>query len=82
MDSEDLTVVADRGYFKGEEILARDEAGITTFLPKRRPRVVSLKVFLAKETFTTYLESTAFSPIRRDAKARSVWGRGGRGGIS
>ena len=29
-----LTVVADRGYFKGEEILACDEAGITTYLPK------------------------------------------------
>ena len=34
MVSLDLTVVADRGYFKGEEILACDEAGITTFLPK------------------------------------------------
>lgn len=34
MGSEDLTVIADRGYFKGEEILACDEAGITTFLPK------------------------------------------------
>ncbi len=34
MGREDLTVVADRGYFKGEEILACDEAGITTFLPK------------------------------------------------
>jgi transposase len=29
-----LEVVADRGYFKGEEILACDEAGITTYLPK------------------------------------------------
>ena len=29
-----LDVVADRGYFKGEEILACDEAGITTYLPK------------------------------------------------
>lgn len=34
MGSEDLTVVADRGYFKSEEILACEEAGITTFLPK------------------------------------------------
>ncbi len=31
---EDLTVVADRGYFSGEEILACDEAGITTYVPK------------------------------------------------
>jgi hypothetical protein len=31
---EELMVVADRGYFDGEEILACEEAGITTFLPK------------------------------------------------
>jgi len=31
---EQLMVVADRGYFDGEEILACEEAGITTFLPK------------------------------------------------
>jgi hypothetical protein len=29
-----LTVVADRGYFKSEEILACHEAGITVFVPK------------------------------------------------
>jgi len=31
---EALTVVADRGYFDGEQILACDEAGITSFVPK------------------------------------------------
>ena len=31
---EELEVVADRGYFRGEEILACDEANITTYLPK------------------------------------------------
>jgi len=31
---EALTVVADRGYFDGEQILACDEAGITPFVPK------------------------------------------------
>ncbi|KSW28355.1 transposase [Pseudomonas sp. ADP] len=31
---EGLTVVADRGYFKGEEILACDQSGITTYVPK------------------------------------------------
>src|SRR5882724_3645475 len=30
----ELTVVADRGYFSGEEILACDQAGITPFVPK------------------------------------------------
>ncbi len=34
MDTESLTVVADRGYFKGEEILACHKAGITTYLPR------------------------------------------------
>lgn len=29
-----LSAVADRGYFKGEEILACQEAGITVFVPK------------------------------------------------
>ena len=32
--SENLRVIADRGYYKGEEILACDEAGITTYVPK------------------------------------------------
>ena len=34
LETDELEVVADRGYFKGEEILACDEAGITTYLPK------------------------------------------------
>jgi len=34
MGTEDLTALADRGYFKSEEILACDEAGITTYLPR------------------------------------------------
>lgn len=32
--TENLKVLADRGYFKGEEILACDEAGITTYVPE------------------------------------------------
>ena len=32
--TEDLTVVADRGYFKGEEILDCDQAGMTPLVPK------------------------------------------------
>ncbi len=34
MDTEELAVVADRGYFTGEELLACHEAGITTYVPK------------------------------------------------
>jgi hypothetical protein len=32
--SERIDVVADRGYFNGEEILACEKAGITVYLPK------------------------------------------------
>ena len=32
--SDALEVVADRGYYKGEEILACEQSGITTYLPK------------------------------------------------
>ena len=34
MGAEELTVIADRGYFSGDEILACDQAGITPFVPK------------------------------------------------
>jgi hypothetical protein len=34
LEAETLDVIADRGYFNGEEILACDEAGITVTLPK------------------------------------------------
>ena len=34
MGTAELTAVADRGYFKSEEILACHDAGITTYLPK------------------------------------------------
>jgi len=32
--SDNLDVVADRGYFKGEEILACEQAGVAVTLPK------------------------------------------------
>jgi transposase len=34
LEVDELEVVADRGYFKGEEILACEEDGITVYLPK------------------------------------------------
>ena len=34
LETEQLDVVADRGYFKGEEIRACEQAGVTTYLPK------------------------------------------------
>ena len=34
MGKDKLTVIADRGYFNGPEILACEEAGIRTYVPK------------------------------------------------
>ena len=34
LDVDSLEVVADRGYYSGEEILACEEAGITAYVPK------------------------------------------------
>ena len=36
MDCDNLCVLADKGYYKGEEILACNEAGITTYLPRTK----------------------------------------------
>lgn len=36
LDCDDLCVLADKGYYKGEEILACEEAGLTTYLPRSK----------------------------------------------
>ena len=51
IETEELEVVADRGYFKGEEILACDEAGITTYLPKPQTSGSLSKGLFSKRDF-------------------------------
>ncbi len=51
MGVEDLTVVADAGYYTNEEILACDEAGITTYLPKPQTSNNQAKGLFAKRDF-------------------------------
>jgi hypothetical protein len=48
---DQLEVVADRGYFKGEEILACDKAGITTYLPKPQTSANWAKSRFSKRDF-------------------------------
>ena len=48
-----LTVIADRGYFKGEEILACEQAGMTPLVPKPRPRAPRPKDGSASRTSST-----------------------------
>ena len=51
MVTDELTVVADRGYFKGEEILGCEEAGITTYLPRPQTSGNMAKGFFGKRDF-------------------------------
>lgn len=46
-----LKVVADRGYYSGEQIKACDEAGITTYLPKPQTSGNMSKGFFGKRDF-------------------------------
>jgi len=51
MGVEDLTVVADRGYYTGTEILACEEDGITTYLPKPQTSSNQAKGLFDKRDF-------------------------------
>ena len=51
LGTDTLDVVADRGYFKGEEILACEEAGITVTLPKPVTSGVKAKGRYGKQDF-------------------------------
>ncbi len=51
MGTEDLTVVADRGYYKSEQLLACEEAGITVYLPKPQTSGNHAKGFFGKSDF-------------------------------
>ena len=51
LHSDNLDVVADRGYFKGEEILACEKAGITVTLPKPQTSGAKSKGRFGKQDF-------------------------------
>lgn len=55
--TDKIAVVADRGYFKGEEIKECDEAGITTWLPKPQTSGNMAKGLFGKRDFI-YLVDT------------------------
>ena len=57
---EDLTVVADRGYFKGEEILACEQAGITTYVPKPLTSNSKAEGRLGKQDFVYVPENNEY----------------------
>lgn len=67
--SESLTVIADRGYFKGEEILACQEAGIVAIVPKTNKSAAKAEGRFDKANFI-YDAST--NEYRCPAKQRLV----------
>jgi transposase len=51
IDSDDLSVLADRGHFSGPEILACKEAGITPYVPKTQTSNNQAKGLFGKRDF-------------------------------
>ena len=68
--SDKLDVVADRGYFKGEEILACDEAGITTYLPQPQVSASIAKGRFSKRDFIYIAEDDEY---QCPAGERLIW---------
>ena len=67
--SDNLDVVADRGYFKGEELLACEQAGVAVTLPKPQTSGAKSAGRFGKPDFV-YLEGRRLSlPGRREAGA-------------
>jgi transposase len=70
MDAEELTVVADAGYFRSEEILSCHEAGSTANVPKPRTSGNHAKGFFDKNDFRYIPESDEY---RCPANERLIW---------
>ncbi len=60
LETEALDVVTDRGYFKGEEILACDEAGITVTLPKPLTSGIKAKGRFGKQDFVYLVDEDVY----------------------
>ncbi|MBD9357317.1 IS1182 family transposase [Methylomonas albis] len=85
MGVEDLTVIADRGYFKSEEILACHEAGITVIVPKTVTSIATADGRFGKADFIFDAEKNEyrcpagealiwrFSTIEKGLKLHCYW---------
>lgn len=67
---DQLTVLTDRGYFKGEEILACDRAGITPLVPKPLTSNSKAEGRFDKRDFTYDAERNEY---RCPAGERAIW---------
>ena len=70
MDVEELTVIADAGYFKREELLSCHEAGITAFVPRSPNLGNRTKISFGKRDFRYVPEKDEY---RCPANERLIW---------
>ena len=70
MGTKELTAVADRGYFKGEEILACHEAGITVIVPKPLTSGSKAEGRFGKQDF---IYEADVNEYRCPARQRLIW---------
>jgi transposase len=70
MGAEDLRVLADRGYYSGEEILACERAGVTPYVPKPLTSGAKADGRFSKEDFVYLPQENAY---RCPAGQKLVW---------
>ena len=70
LDAEGLTVIADAGYFKREELLSCHEAGITAFVPRSPNLGNRTKISFGKRDFRYMPEKDEY---RCPANERLIW---------
>ena len=70
MGTEALDVIADRGYFKGEEILACGQIGVTPFVPKALTSGAKAHGRFGKQDFIYHPEDNTY---RCPAGERLTW---------
>jgi hypothetical protein len=70
IDTKELKAVADRGYFNGEEILACEKNGITTYLPKPQTSGNQAKGLFGKRDFRYIAEDDEYLC---PAGERAIW---------
>jgi transposase len=60
LEADELTVVADRSYYSGEEIKACEEAGIRAYLPKNQISCNQAKGYCGKRDFIYHPEDNEY----------------------
>jgi hypothetical protein len=70
MDAENLTVIADAGYFKDEELLSCHEAGITANVPRPQTSSNQAKGLFGRKDFHYIPEKDEY---RCPAEERLIW---------